>query len=66
MTSASTNWMRSVTRTQAHAAAPVMLNFDATLITAHSDKQHAAGHHNGGFGFHRLLVSWERETLAET
>jgi len=47
-------------------AAPerVILDFDATLITAHSDKQQAAGNYKGGFGFHPLLVTCGRETLA--
>jgi hypothetical protein len=47
-------------------AAPneVILDFDATPVTAHSDKQGAAGHYKGGFGFHPLLVSCGRELLA--
>jgi len=46
-------------------AAPtqVVLDFDATLITAHFDKQQAAGNYKGGFGFHPLLVTCGRETL---
>ena len=50
----------------ARGAAPgrVILDFDATLITAHSDKQHAAGNYKGGFGFHPLLVTCGREALA--
>jgi hypothetical protein len=39
----------------------ITLDFDATLVTAHSDKQGAAGTYKGGFGFHPLLCS-----LAET
>ena len=27
---------------------------DATLITAHSEKEHAAGNYKGGYGFHPL------------
>jgi len=46
------------------APAEVILDFDATPITAHSDKEHAAGHYKGGFGFHPLLVSCGREVLA--
>jgi len=42
----------------------VILDFDATPITAHSDKEGAAGHYKGGFGFHPLLVSCGREVLA--
>jgi Transposase DDE domain group 1 len=47
-------------------AAPerVILDFDATPITAHSEKEHAAGHYKGGFGFNPLLVSCGREVLA--
>jgi hypothetical protein len=46
------------------APARVVLEFDATQITAHSEKEHAAGHYKGGFGFHPLLVTCGRETLA--
>jgi Transposase DDE domain group 1 len=47
-------------------AAPecVVLDFDATPITSHSEKEHAAGHYKGGFGFNPLLVSCGREVLA--
>ena len=47
-------------------AAPerVILDFDATPITAHSDKEQAAGHYKGGFGFGPLLTSCGREVLA--
>jgi hypothetical protein len=47
-------------------AAPerVVLEFDSTPITAHSEKELAAGHYKGGFGFHPLLVSCGREVLA--
>jgi hypothetical protein len=39
------------------AGAPrrVILDLDATLITAHSDKERAAGNYKHGFGFHPLL-----------
>ena len=30
------------------------IDIDATLITAHSDKEHAAGNYKGGYGFHPL------------
>ena len=33
----------------------VVLDFDATLVTAHSDKEQAAGNYKHGFGFHPLL-----------
>jgi hypothetical protein len=32
------------------------LDVDATLITAHSEKEKAAGHYKGGYGFHPLQV----------
>ena len=53
-------------RAWAAGAAPeeVILDFDATPITAHSDKELAAGHYKGGFGFNPLLVSCGREVLA--
>jgi Transposase DDE domain group 1 len=35
-------------------AGPLILDLDATLIDAHSDKQGAAGTYKGGFGFHPL------------
>jgi DDE family transposase len=37
-------------------AAPerITLDFDATLVTAHSEKERAAGNFKGGFGFHPL------------
>lgn len=39
------------------AGAPerVILDIDGTLVTAHSDKEGAAGTYKGGFGFHPLL-----------
>ena len=45
-------------------AAEVILDFDATPITAHSEKEQAAGHYKGGFGFHPLLATCGREVLA--
>jgi Transposase DDE domain group 1 len=47
-------------------AAPerVILDFDATPISIHSEKEHAAGHYKGGYGFNPLLVSCDREILA--
>lgn len=32
----------------------ITLDFDATLLTAHSEKEQAAGNYKGGFGFHPL------------
>jgi hypothetical protein len=53
-------------RAWAAGAAPsdVILDFDATPVTAHSDKEQAAGHYKGGFGFHPLLVTCGRDVLA--
>ncbi|MDQ2896923.1 MAG: IS1380 family transposase [Actinomycetota bacterium] len=46
-------------------AAPgrVILDFDATPISIHSEKEGAAGHYKGGFGFNPLVVSCGREVL---
>jgi len=43
-------------RAWAHGAAPerITLDFDATLVTSHSEKEGAAGNFKGGFGFHPL------------
>lgn len=53
-------------RAWAAGAAPqrVVLDFDATPIDVHSEKEHAAGHYKGGFGFNPLLVTCGREVLA--
>jgi len=53
-------------RAWAAGAAPeqVIIDFDAAPITAHSDKEQAAGHYKGGFGFHPLLATCGREVLA--
>ena len=32
------------------------IDVDATLITAHSEKEHAAGNYKGGYGFHPLAA----------
>ncbi len=47
-------------------AAPsrVILDFDATPISIPSEKELAAGHYKGGFGFNPLLASCGREVLA--
>jgi hypothetical protein len=42
----------------------VVMDFDATPINVHSEKEHAAGHYKGGFGFNPLLASCGREVLA--
>src|SRR5437899_7661789 len=55
-------------RAWAAGAAPerVILDFDATPSDVHSEKEQAAGHYKGGFGFNPLLVSCGRELLAGT
>ena len=42
------------------------IDVDATLITAHSEKEQAAGNYKGGYGFHPLQVYLDetREALA--
>ncbi len=47
-------------------AAPdrVILDFDATAISIHSEKELAAGHYKGGFGFNPLVATCAREVLA--
>ena len=40
---------------QAGAPERVILDLDGTLVTAHSEKEGAAGTYKGGFGFHPLL-----------
>ena len=44
----------------------IMIDIDATLIGAHSEKEGAAGNFKGGFGFHPLLAYLDetREALA--
>jgi DDE family transposase len=46
----------------------VVLDVDATLVTAHSEKEQAAANFKGGFGFHPLAVWCDntRELLAIT
>jgi hypothetical protein len=38
------------------AQAPLVIDLDATLVTAHSDKQHAAPTFKRGYGFHPLCA----------
>ncbi len=47
-------------------AAPgrVILDFDATPISIHSEKERAAGHYKGGFGFNPLIATCGREVLS--
>jgi hypothetical protein len=44
----------------------VEVDLDATLLTAHSDKEGATGNHKGGYGFHPMLayLDGSREALA--
>ena len=44
----------------------VEIDLDATLLTAHSDKQGAAGNHKGGYGFYPMLayLDGSQEALA--
>jgi hypothetical protein len=42
----------------------VILDFDATPISIHSEKELAAGHYKGGFGFNPLIATCGREVLA--
>jgi hypothetical protein len=44
----------------------LILDIDATLVTAHSEKKGAAGTYKGGFGFHPLLCfeAASREALS--
>jgi hypothetical protein len=53
-------------RAWAAGAAPgrTVIDFDATPIDAHSEKEYAAGHYKGGFGFNPLLAACGREVLA--
>jgi Transposase DDE domain group 1 len=50
---------RAAARERAWAAGArperIVLDIDATLVTAHSEKEHAAGNWKGGFGFHPML-----------
>jgi hypothetical protein len=59
---------RAAARARAWAASArperVILDFDATPVDVHSEKEQAAGHYKGGFGFNPLLVSCGREILA--
>jgi len=45
----------------AHLDGLLLLDVDATLVTAHSDKQGAAGTYKGGFGFYPLLCCLDRQ-----
>jgi Transposase DDE domain group 1 len=45
-------------------AGPLVIDLDSTLVTAHSDKDGAAGTFKGGFGFHPLLAYLDCPDLA--
>ncbi|HSS61462.1 MAG TPA: IS1380 family transposase [Candidatus Limnocylindrales bacterium] len=57
---------RARARAWAAGAAPerVILDFDATPIVVHSEKDQAAGHYKGGFGFNPLIAACGREIIA--
>ena len=59
---------RAAARARAWAAGAtpeqVILDFDATPLVVHSEKEQAAGPYKGGFGFNPLLVSCGRDVLA--
>ena len=68
-------WMRSARRTPARVSgsgnctvrpAGLTIDVDATLITAHSEKERAAGNYKHGYGFHPLgaYADETREALA--
>ncbi|CAN5129769.1 IS1380-like element ISMsm3 family transposase [soil metagenome] len=42
------------------AAVPATIDIDATLVTAHSEKDRTAGTYKGGYGFHPLLAWLDR------
>jgi len=44
----------------------IILDFDATPIDVHSEKERTAVHNNGGFGFNPLVASCAREVLSGT
>lgn len=51
-------WARAGDRSperEVSAAQPVIIDLDATLVTAHSEKEQAAPTYKRGFGFHPLL-----------
>lgn len=53
-----TAWTRAGKQAPDHdidANRPLIIDLDATLVTAHSDKEHAAPTYKRGFGFHPLL-----------
>ena len=59
-------WARANAWAAGVAPGRIVIDIDATLITAHSEKEGAAGTFKGGFGFHPLLAYLDqtREALA--
>ncbi|HEX4621981.1 MAG TPA: IS1380 family transposase, partial [Myxococcaceae bacterium] len=57
---------RARERAWTNGAAPerITLDFDATLVTAHSEKEGAAGNFKGGFGFHPLVCYLDESSEA--
>ncbi|MFZ5852322.1 MAG: IS1380 family transposase [Actinomycetota bacterium] len=49
-------WVRHLTAGQTTQAGEVLVDIDATLVTAHSEKQDAAPTYKRGFGFHPLMA----------
>ena len=47
---------RARARRDFDAEAPLMIDLDATLVTAHSDKERAAPNFKRGYGFHPLCA----------
>jgi hypothetical protein len=48
------------------AAGPVIVDLDATLVTAHSDKEHATPTFKRGYGFHPLLAFVDHDPASGT
>lgn len=50
----------------ATAAAPLVIDLNATLVTSHSDKELVAGTHKGGYGFAPFIASCDHCTNSGT
>lgn len=53
-------WAAAGTRNPAERASrlhPLIIDIDATLVQAHSDKEHAAGTYKGGYGFAPMIAT---------
>jgi len=53
-------WRHSAPPAVVEGSGLVCVDIDATLVTAHSDKQDTAGTYKGGFGFHPLVAYLDR------